>query len=527
MNKKAVDKRTKPTSPSCIEVLDEGVAAGARARKQLRTASQLRAASSGHSFSPELLAPAGGFEQLKYAIHFGADAVYVATDRFGLRQRADNFSLEEMLAVVSFAHNADVKVFVACNAYLHDEDTQDLPHYLEALNAAGVDGVIVSDLGVLRLARKHAPDVSIHVSTQAACSNTQAALTWYELGARRIVCAREMSLLEIAAMKREIPADLELEVFVHGAMCMAISGRCLISDYLTGRSANQGHCTQPCRWGYSLEGKQKADIFERTEQIPDNTKQIPEFELEEESRPGRLYPVDEDKFGTYIMSSDDMNMLGHLNDLRKAGIDSLKIEGRNKKAFYVATVVNAYRQVLDGAPIDAFANELEVISHRPYSTGFFYGPASQTTDQKEYIQTGDWVAEVLSCKAAKDISKSTFENVHQKAPRELSDPHVLHESKALHETKVPNDPQALHDLWQVRFACRNRLYEGDALEVLSPGKPIEVVTIEELAREYSDGTQEPVECANQSMEIYSFLCSTPLQKNDMLRSYRKDPTRKN
>lgn len=416
---------------------------------------------------PELLAPAGGFEQLKYAIHFGADAVYIATDKFGLRQRAENFTLETMPVAVSQAHAAGVQVFVTCNAYLHDRDTAELPRYLEALDAAGVDAVIVSDLGALRLAKKYAPHVAIHISTQASCSNVEAALTYYELGARRIVCARELSLAEIAEMKQQIPDDLEIEVFAHGAMCMSISGRCLLSDYLTGRSANQGHCSQPCRWGYTLH------------------EQDPAFVLEEETRPGLFYPVEQDERGSYIMSSSDMNMLDHVSELRDAGIDSLKIEGRNKKAFYVATVVNAYRQVLDGADPKDFTHELEVVSHRPYSTGFFFGPATQAVDQKGYIQYGDWVGEVQSSDPIED------------------------------------------DQWEVLFACRNRLSYGDVVEILSPGEPVRQLTIRNLCRVYADGTHEKVKCANVSMETYSFESDIPLKKDDMIRSIRKDPSRKN
>ena len=213
---------------------------------------------------PELLAPAGGFEQLRYALYFGADAVYLACDKFGLRQRAQNFSLADMPRAVQMAHDAGAKVYVTLNAYLHDEDLSDLPEYLAALAAAGVDAFIVSDLGVFALAREHAPQVDLHISTQASVSNVEAARMWHRLGAKRTVTAREMSLAEIAQLKAELP-DVEVEVFVQGAMCMAISGRCLISDYLTGRSANQGNCVQPCRWSYHLE---------------------------EQTRPGELFPIE-------------------------------------------------------------------------------------------------------------------------------------------------------------------------------------------------------------------------------------------
>ena len=278
---------------------------------------------------PELLAPAGGMEQLAYALYFGADAIYLACDKFGLRQRAQNFSLEELPGAVKLAHEWNARVFVTCNAYAHDKDLEELPAYARALEEAGVDAVIVSDLGVLSIIKQYAPSVALHISTQASVSNTEAAKVLYGLGVRRIVCAREMSLEEIAQLKRSIPEDMEVEVFVHGAMCMAISGRCLISDYLTGRSANQGHCVQPCRW---------------------------EYVLEETSRPGQYFPIEEDESGTYLMNSKDLNMLEHLDKLIEAGVDSIKIEGRVKKAFYVATVVNAYRHVLDGENPELWAS---------------------------------------------------------------------------------------------------------------------------------------------------------------------------
>ena len=272
--------------------------------------------------TPELLAPAGGLAQLEAALRFGADAVYLAADRFGLRQRAANFALDDVPAAAARAHDAGAKAYATLNALMDADDLKALPAYLEALAAAGVDAFIVSDLGALRLAQRHAPNVELHVSTQASVCNAEAARVWHELGASRVVCAREMSVEDIARLRAGAPRELELEAFVHGAMCMAVSGRCLISAALTGRSGNKGHCTQPCRWSYALV---------------------------EEQRPGEFFPVEEDVRGTYVMNAQDLNMLAHLDDLAAAGIDSFKIEGRNKKAFYVASVVRAYRLALDRA----------------------------------------------------------------------------------------------------------------------------------------------------------------------------------
>lgn len=405
---------------------------------------------------PELLAPAGGWEQLKYALYFGADAVYLACDRFGLRQRAQNFSLEELPEVVAYAHERGARVHVTCNVYAHDDDLADLPDYAQALEAAGVDATIVSDLGVMSVLRQYAPSVEIHVSTQASISNVEAARVWYNLGARRVVCAREMSLEEIAAFKAALPEDMEVEVFVHGAMCMAISGRCLISDYLAGRAANQGHCVQPCRWNYVLE---------------------------EPSRPGEYFPIEEDGTGTHIMNSKDLNMLSHIDDLVRAGVDSIKIEGRVKKAFYVATVVNAYRHVLDGENPTRWKAELDTISHRPYSTGFFYGPAQQSTHDDVYIQRYDWVAQGQT-------SAKTEEG------------------------------------WTVTVTCRNRFYEGDTLEIVSPHAEVKSITVCNL-REVFDETEVPSEVANKAMGCYRFESEEEVHPFDILRVRRKDVARKN
>ena len=407
---------------------------------------------------PELLAPAGGMEQLAYALYFGADAIYLACDKFGLRQRAQNFSLEELPGAVKLAHEWNARVFVTCNAYAHDKDLEELPAYARALEEAGVDAVIVSDLGVLSIIKQYAPSVALHISTQASVSNAEAAKVLYGLGARRIVCAREMSLEEIAQLKRSIPEDMEVEVFVHGAMCMAISGRCLISDYLTGRSANQGHCVQPCRW---------------------------EYVLEETSRPGQYFPIEEDESGTYLMNYKVLNMVEHLDKLIEAGIDSIKIEGRVKKAFYVATVVNAYRHVLDGENPELWASELETISHRPYSTGFFFGEAEQSCSADIYTQLYDWVGEVKTS-----------------APR--------------------NDGR-----FDVEAYCRNRFYLGDVLEVLSPHASLFSLTVEGLCEVFADDVHVPCEIANKAMGVYSIISDTELHPHDILRVMRKDPSQKN
>ena len=373
----------------------------------------------------ELLAPAGGMEQLRAAVQFGADAVYLAADRFGMRARAANFRLDEIPAAVAFAHDHGVKVHVACNILMHPDDIDELPAFFRAMDAAGVDAFIIGDLGAFAVAGEVAPRVERHVSTQASVANAAAARVWHSLGASRVVCAREMSLADIACLRQDAPPDLEIEAFAHGAMCMAVSGRCLISSYLTGRSGNKGHCTQPCRWSYQL-GTAAFEEFAPPE-APTG------FLLEEEKRPGEFFPIEEDDRGTFIMNAKDMNMLAHLRELARAGVDSIKIEGRNKKAFYVASVVGAYRRVLDGEPPAAVADELLAVSHRPYGTGFYFSEAEQAPAYDGYEQETMHVADVAAC-------RDGF----------------------------------------LYVLCRNRFAEGDELEILAPHEPSRPLIVRDL-----------------------------------------------
>lgn len=372
----------------------------------------------------ELLAPAGGMEQLRAAVAFGADAVYLAAERFGMRARAANFRMDEIPAAVAFAHEHGVKVHVTCNILMHPDDIDGLPAFFRALDAAGVDAFIIGDLGAFAVAGEVAPRVERHVSTQASVANAAAARVWHSLGASRVVCAREMSLADIARLRQDAPPDLEIEAFAHGAMCMAVSGRCLISSYLTGRSGNKGHCTQPCRWSYQLE---------------------------EEKRPGEFFPIEEDDRGAFIMNAKDLNMLAHLRELADAGVDSVKIEGRNKKAFYVATVVGAYRRVLDGEPPEAAADELLAVSHRPYGTGFYFSEAEQAPAYDGYEQETMHVADVVA---------SSLRHPERNAQREVEG--------------SPDDPQYLYLL------CRNRFEEGDELEILAPHEPSRRLIVRDL-----------------------------------------------
>lgn len=417
---------------------------------------------------PELLAPAGGWSQLKAAIRFGADAVYLACDKFGMRARADNFQLDEMADVVAYAHERGVKVHVTLNTLMDARDIAELPAYMQALDAVGVDAFIIGDLGAFSLARTHAPHVELHVSTQASVMNAEAARMWYELGARRVVCAREMSVADIAEMRANVPDDLEIEAFVHGAMCVAYSGRCLLSAAMTGRSGNKGACAQSCRWSYALV---------------------------EEQRPGEYFEIEEDTRGTFILNAQDLNMIEHLDELAAAGVNSFKIEGRNKQAFYVATVVGAYRSVIDGGDAEAANRELYTISHRPYSTGFYYGRAEQTPERDGYVKECLHVATVEEC--------------------------------------VPVG----EGRWRVTALCHNRFEEGCELEVVSPQGSGAKLTVESLVRlAPSDGGkpfvergdlplpevralsyEQPEVVANRSKEHYLFMSSLALSPGDYLR----------
>ena len=326
---------------------------------------------------PELLAPAGNMEKLKMALLYGADAVYLGGKAFGLRAFGGNFTNEELQEAVDFAHKLGKKIYVTVNIFPHNSDIAKLPAYLTFLNEIKVDAILVADLGVFTLAKEYAPDVELHISTQANNTNWAAVNAWAELGASRVVLAREMSLEEIKEIREK--CSVELEMFVHGAMCISYSGRCLMSNYLTGRDANRGSCAQPCRWNYALV---------------------------EEKRPGQYFPVLEDERGTYIFNSKDMCLLPYLPDVIASGVDSLKIEGRMKSVHYAASVVKAYREAIDSyfaAPEQfevkkEWVEELDKVSHRAYTTGFYYGRPTekdQIYGTSSYTQTSDFVGLVL------------------------------------------------------------------------------------------------------------------------------------
>lgn len=370
----------------------------------------------------ELLAPAGNLEKLKMAILFGADAVYIGGQRFGLRASADNFSLEDMKEGLDFAHERNCKVYVTVNIIPHNQDLVGLPEYIKQLDELGVDALIVSDPGIFTIVRRTAPDMEVHISTQANNTNYMSAKFWHDLGARRIVVARELSFDEIREMAAMTPKDLDIEAFIHGAMCISYSGRCLLSNYMTGRDSNRGACSHPCRWKYQLV---------------------------EEKRPGEYYPVYEDERGTYIFNSKDLCMIEYIPQLIKSGIFSFKIEGRMKSSFYVATVVSAYRKAIDAYMDDPenysfdpeWLAELSKASHREYTTGFYFNKttgADQIYNTSSYIRDYDFVGMVLEYDKETGIAK---------------------------------------------IEQRNRMIVGDEIEVVVPGRDYFVQIIETMKNE--------------------------------------------
>lgn len=325
---------------------------------------------------PEILAPAGDFSRLIYAIEYGADAVYVGGEEFSLRAAAGNFTRAELRRAVEYCHGKQRKIYVACNVVPRNDEMERLPEYAEFLQDAGVDAVIISDLGSFATFRRYAPKVDIHVSTQANVSNYETCMAWYHLGAKRVVLARELSLEEIIEIRRRVPEEMELEVFVHGAMCMAYSGRCLLSQFMTGRDSNRGQCAQPCRWKYSLV---------------------------EEKRPGQYFPVVEGEKDTLFLNSKDLSMIEHLPALCEAGIASFKIEGRVKTEYYVAVITQAYRRALDdcftdvyryGQNLPSYLQQVDMVSHRPYYTGFYFPDENlvgQSYSEPSYIRNYELV----------------------------------------------------------------------------------------------------------------------------------------
>lgn len=329
----------------------------------------------------ELLIPAGSLEVLKVAVDYGADAVYIGGEAFGLRAKAHNFTIEDMKEAVSYCHAHDVKLYVTANIFAHNDDLEGVRRYFETLKPIGIDALIISDPAIFTIAKEVIPEVDIHISTQANNTNYGTYQFWHRLGATRVVSARELSLREIREIREHIPKEMEIESFVHGAMCISYSGRCLLSHFLTGRDANRGACTHPCRWKYSVV---------------------------EETRPGEYFPVEEDDRGTYIFNSKDLCMVNHVPELIEAGIDSFKVEGRMKTALYVATVARTYRKAIDdymespkkyAENLEWYKEEIGKCTYRQFTTGFYFGKTdsdSQVYDNNDYVKEYTYIGKVES-----------------------------------------------------------------------------------------------------------------------------------
>lgn len=405
---------------------------------------------------PELLAPGGSLEKLKIAIEYGADAVYVGGEAFSLRVAAENFSVDELKKGIEFAHQRGKKVYLTANILPHNKDIDAFSDYILEVKELGFDAVLVADPGIFALVRELAPDLPIHISTQANNVNYKSAEFWYNQGAERVVLAREMSMAEIKEIREKTPADLELEAFVHGAMCISYSGRCLLSNYMTARDSNQGACAHPCRWNYSLM---------------------------EETRPGEYMPVYENERGTFIFNSKDLCMIEHIPEIVESGITSLKLEGRVKTAYYVATIVKAYREEIDRYLADPEnyvfdkkqLDEIKKVSHRPYSTGFYYGKPdenSQVYTSSSYIRDYDLIGMVT------DYDESTG---------------------------------------IATISQRNKFSVGDEIEIMRPDKPYFTQTVTYMENDKG----ESIESAPHAAMTVKMPVSEPVSVNSMLRRERR------
>ncbi len=401
---------------------------------------------------PELLAPGGSLEKLKTAILYGADAVYIGGEAFSLRVAAENFSKEDMIEGIRFAHDRGKKVYLTANILPHNSDIEEFEDFITEIKDCGFDAVLVADIGLFDMMQELAPQIPIHISTQANNINYRSAIKWYKMGAKRVVLAREMTFKEISEFQSKIPEDLELEAFIHGAMCISYSGRCLLSNYMTGRDSNMGACAHPCRWNYKLV---------------------------EETRPGEYMDVFENERGTFIFNSKDLCTIRHIPELVKSGIASLKIEGRVKTSYYVATVVGAYRREIDryfNDPDNYVFNEEEYeelckVSHRPYTTGFYFGKPdenSQVYTSSSYIRDYDLIGIVRS------YDKNTG---------------------------------------MVTVSQRNRFFKGDEIEIIQPMKPFFAQTIDFM----TDGNGSEIDVANHAEQIVKFKALQPVGEGAMLR----------
>ena len=405
---------------------------------------------------PEILSPAGNFEKMVAAIRYGADAVYLAGHIFGMRAAADNFSVEELREAVKYAHERDVKVYLTLNTMPRENEYELLRQYLSDLSDIGIDAMIIADVGVLNLVKEMIPNMEIHISTQANATSSAACRAWYALGAKRVVLARELTLDEIKAIRANIPEDLEIECFVHGSMCVSYSGRCLLSNHMVGRDANRGMCAQPCRWNYTIR----------------------HYEIEEEKRPDCKMPIEEINGETFIMASRDTCTIEHIPELIEAGINSFKIEGRMKSAYYTAVVTNAYKMALDSYFSGNYKynpewyRELESVSHRDYHTGYYFTDSHMDANlapNNGYIKDKAYLAVAVGYDAESGLAK---------------------------------------------FTQRNKMSSGEPAELLTPGQIGRQLVIGELY----DENMNPIESTPHPYMTFYMKVSTEVQVGDILRA---------
>ena len=431
---------------------------------------------------PELLIPAKDLEVLRTAVNFGADAVYIGGEAFSLRAKARNFSPEDMRAGIAYAHSHGVHVHVAANIFAHNQDLDRAAAYFEELAQMKPDAVLVADPGMFSLARQFCPEIPVHISTQANNTNYGTFRFWHDMGAARVVCARELSLNEIAQIREKTPADLEIEAFIHGAMCISYSGRCLLSAWFTGRDANRGACTHPCRWKYAVA---------------------------EESRPGEYFPIEENERGTYIFNSRDLCMIEHLPELAGAGIDSLKIEGRMKTALYVASITRAYRRAIDdylesddkyAAGMDWYRQEIRKCTYRDFTTGFYFGrPDTQSMVYTDNTYASDAVFLGIVEEAGESESPNGQSSVQHRAP---DGPHVC---------GGPGDLPGIVTIHQ-----KNKFSVGETIEIMCPdGRDLQTRVLGMWNAEW-----EPVQSAPHPGELIRLQLDEQASPGDILRVSR-------
>ena len=405
---------------------------------------------------PEILSPAGNLEKMKAAIRYGADAVYLAGKLFGMRAAADNFSEEELYEAVSYAHERGVKVYLTLNTMPREYEYAELRNYIERLGPIGIDALIIGDIGVLMLVRELLPEMEIHISTQANAVSSQDCIAWYKLGARRVVLARELSLEEIKAIRAAVPEDLELECFIHGSMCISYSGRCLLSGHMIGRDANRGMCAQPCRWNYTIRG----------------------YEITEEKRPDCKMPIEEVNGETFIMASRDTCTIEHIPELVEAGINSFKIEGRMKSAYYNAVTANAYRMALDSYFSGNYEydprwyRELLSVTHRTYATGYYFSESftdANTVSDNGYMKEKAYLAVVLKYDSSTGLAL---------------------------------------------MSQRNKMKLGDKIEVITPGSVGKTLEYSEL---YGEDMQ-PIEATSHPYMSFYMKTAAELREGDIIRA---------